>query len=338
MRQTIERKIAKLTITFTLSADSPLQEFFEFNEFSLDPSLLKSSPSSLTHLTVKGYVDFTGKDEGDYIALKEGAYSYLVLKAVYEIEITLSKNAVERMASTKQDYPPPPIPTQDFTKLKEYNLQLCDGIIKYLSWRKGYKLDSDYKSRIVKQWEWKVNEFYGDNHIEPHWMMGDLLRVKPEEFSLITVDDFNDFYRIQNTGRAIPLHHELLAEAHSLLYTDKARSSYIMMYSSIEVATKSLITHKKPETVYLIDNIQSPELKKLYDQYINKEIILDMVSKEELVTIHDMTTTRNKIAHTGLELNPDVLRRHYDFAKILIDRIDSAMGYTWALKIPSKSV
>jgi len=110
------------------------------------------------------------------------------------------------------------------------------------------------------------------------------------------------------------------------------RSAYLMMYISLEVATKSLISFRKPDTKWLINNIPSPDLYKLYTDFIHKEIA-EILDKDSLGILRDISTKRNQLAHQGAYVREDILRKHLRYINLWMKKIDYEMGYKWSIVI-----
>ncbi|WP_375449294.1 hypothetical protein [uncultured Nostoc sp.] len=100
----------------------------------------------------------------------------------------------------------------------------------------------------------------------------------------------------------------------------------MVLYSALEVATKNYIKTKKPDTDYLVNKMQSPDLQNLYKHYINAKIEV-MVDKAGLTTIQEMGTQRNKIAHQGEDVGMTNLSAHYSFVSSLIKKLEISLGY-----------
>ncbi|MFD2938374.1 hypothetical protein [Spirosoma flavum] len=210
-----------------------------------------------------------------------------------------------------------------------------EKLIDYLIWRKKLHVHYTQPRKIeTSHCIWTLNgKSKARSATLQYYAIGDPIEIEIPGTD-ITIDDFSDFKTILNTTNSSkPLYHELLEESVRLLQTRQLRSAYLMLYSAIEVATKNLISYKKPDTDFLINSMASPDLVKLYREYINKTLIINMLSKDSIETLGNMATQRNAIAHQGKIPKLDVIIKHANFVRRLLYDIDAQFGYTWVHQV-----
>ncbi|MBU0728706.1 MAG: hypothetical protein KKE17_10700 [Proteobacteria bacterium] len=140
-----------------------------------------------------------------------------------------------------------------------------------------------------------------------------------------------------------PLGHQMFREAQSLR-TSNPRISIIVAMSALEVAAKECISKLNPESIWLVENLPSPDVRKLINEYIPRllckttlEGILPL--PESLNTsIRKGVTVRNRIIHLGHqapsgESTDEMLSAIQEVIWIL----DYCCGYDWALRFISRN-
>ena len=303
--------ILPLTIRFATVLQDPFGGKYKLTPIHLDPALFTDEGlKSLKSLTI---ISRVGSDSPD-----------LEINSVFELSINTKSRGYERIL--KEEKPGPPIKDEVFYKIEDKHKTLTYAIVKYIAWRYGLHIDEPHTKAKESTMGWEFNGVSSKQSPLPQWIItGYYEEVQSHIFDFSGID-FRHFYKLYDAGLEIPLHQELLTEVNSLMYSPKRRSTYLILYTTLEVATKTLIRTLKPETDYLIRKMQSPELYKLYTEYINVEI-KELVTSEEAKTLKNMATIRNGIAHSGEGVTMDVLSRHFTFVSSLIKKIDNAMGY-----------
>lgn len=140
------------------------------------------------------------------------------------------------------------------------------------------------------------------------------------------------------SGESEPLGHELLREAGSIK-SNYPKSALLIAVSAAETAIKKCITFFKPETCWLIENTASPDIIKLYRDYIHAEILkdtkyksLNLPNETILKPLRNIIYMRNIIAHGGVcNINGDKVSDYLHTIKNLLWLIDLFLGYEWAV-------
>ena len=319
-----KREKISLRLIFDTIAKGCLKGDFEFENLSLNHKLFQDETlNKITSLTVRGYPD----------KVNPFNFSDLTIHVVFEFKINKDSkayvNALQNIESSL------PLPKNDFNVINEKHTKLVGDIVKYIGWRKGYYLQPGWSKNVNTfniKWKWETDEVFSSlKHARTHIVS--IHRDRSSDSDNIIHEDFNDFFDLQNTGYATPLYRELLTEVNVLINSNAERSAYLILYTTLEVATKILIKSKRPETDWLISTIQSPDLFKVYVEYINKEIAILINEEADSATLKAMSTIRNKIAHRGETVEMKTLWKHYKFVEKLIDKIDYELGYTWINKM-----
>jgi hypothetical protein len=151
----------------------------------------------------------------------------------------------------------------------------------------------------------------------------------PENVSLVVK-------RLIKTKHDPPIGHQMLREAHSLK-SSNPRLSIVAAISALEVAVKECISKLNPDSSWLVENLPSPDVRKLFNEYI--PTLINMTNRHgvfplpELLdeTIKKGVTTRNNIVHLGrqapsMESTDAILSAVQDVIWIL----DYCCGHDWA--------
>lgn len=147
----------------------------------------------------------------------------------------------------------------------------------------------------------------------------------------------NEIGKLVSSGKTEPVAHNLWNEA----WTQRSmnpRSAIVLGVSAAETAIKSYIAEVAPETEWLIRNLQSPPILRLYADYLRELVhedshfpYLELIDEERLALLKKGIQARNTVVHAGdyslrargLE---DILVVIKDFLWI----IDMLSGYSWA--------
>ncbi|MBU2626467.1 MAG: hypothetical protein KKG33_12980 [candidate division Zixibacteria bacterium] len=141
------------------------------------------------------------------------------------------------------------------------------------------------------------------------------------------------------SGDSEPMAHELLCEAVSLSFS-YPRSALLIGVAAAETGVKHCIYHLQPETEWLLENMQSPYLKRLIVDYLPKLAVKNTLSGD--VQIPEVSVVaklkkaiemRNKLAHGGKctvkhETVDDILVAVRDLLYLL----DYYCGHDWAIR------
>lgn len=214
--------------------------------------------------------------------------------------------------------------------------ELFQQLLQYIGWRKKLGVSTEILYRIPVSCHWEINDesaSWGaidtNNTIE-------FLGVYEVLCVTIKQTDFDLFYEFRQNKTETPLHHELLVEAERLIRLGVLRSGYLMLYTTFEIATKNFISKIRPQTAWIIKSLPSPDLTRIYREYINAEIP-GFFSNEELENLRNIGNQRNNLAHQGRSF--DFISVHTDLARIKewINRLEIYQGYAWVGKEVSRN-
>lgn len=318
LNKEIER--VKITITITATITNPFTADFEFEDFLLDlPIFQTDGLKEIKSFKVKA-IDTGNRGNDD-----------LEMIAIFEFNIRTSSKAYQDFV--KERGAGGPLGLDRTVVVQKAFTNLVVDVVKYIGWRKDLSIHYHQFDKIKIDYRWDTIAMSSDDPSNPHYQFSNF-----EHFYLTTdykvhlaPNDFTEFYSLKGEQGAIPLHYEILLEVDRLRGEGYTRSAYLMLYTAMEVATKGLIRYRKPDATWLINNMPSPNLPKMYREFINKEIE-DILSTDDLAKLLDMMTTRNKVAHAGLPVQKETLDGHFELAKEWIRKIDFAIGYEWASK------
>lgn len=158
----------------------------------------------------------------------------------------------------------------------------------------------------------------------------------PKNVSLILKKLINTIYNQ-------PLGHQMLREA-QFLQSSNPRISIVVAISALEVAVKECISKLNPESNWLVENLPSPEVRKLINEYIpklvNKSIHKNILPLPDALdrTIKKGVSARNKIVHLGHQAPS---RESTDKILVAINDViwllDYLGGHDWALEYMSRN-
>jgi hypothetical protein len=158
----------------------------------------------------------------------------------------------------------------------------------------------------------------------------------PHSVFVIEEADVDEIRELVTTGQEEPVYHELLREAKELQHSSP-RSSILIAMSAAEVAVKSAIAKKVPESTWLIDNIQSPPLVKILMEYLptlfsqEKQLYETRKGSRLIKTIEDGVFIRNGMIHRGSHPpSSEKVREIIDVVQELLWICDYCSGYRWA--------
>ena len=314
-----------LSIYYTQRIKHPFSADFSNGTISLDVSKLKGGAlKNLQELSVT-IIDtgFTGNDD-------------LLIEARFEFSLRRENEEYKHFLERKEKWVPLGAvndPTTQYSKIiqltKEVTL-LTTNLIKFIGWRKGLTVSQTSLQKIASSWRWEMDGVSGNDRSDDsiEWVVdGDFYATTEGKINLLQ-KDFDDLYDLYNHQSAIPLHQELLFEVNRLILEGYERSAYLMMYVLFEVATKKLVSAKRPQTDWIMDNLPSPDLHKMYSLYINKEIA-PILPENELDDLRNITTIRNKLAHSGASFKKETLEKHFGLIREWVRSIDYELGYKW---------
>ncbi|GAB4023730.1 hypothetical protein GCM10028808_74840 [Spirosoma migulaei] len=308
----------EVSLTFTAEVISPFVADFKFDTFSLDVSYLQiEALKDIKSLTIS-FID-TAKRGNDNLKI--------VGKFIGSIR---KDNKAYKGFMELRDGAGPLGADKIMVIYKAFGVLVID-LIKYIGWRKDLDIQYSQFEKIKIDWRWDTDGMSSDDPVDVTHRFSNFQHyyLTTDHKVHIAAEDFVDFYSLQDEFGAVPLHHELLFEVDRLRQGQYNRSAYLMLYTTLEVATKGLIRQKKPDAAWLINNMASPNLNKLYSEYINKEIA-PILDSDDLDNLMKITTKRNSVAHTGEGVKKETLEKHFEQIKRWVKQIDFVLGYEWA--------
>ncbi len=139
-----------------------------------------------------------------------------------------------------------------------------------------------------------------------------------------------------------PLGHQLFREAQFLRNTNP-RISIVVAISALEVAVKECISKLNPDSNWLVENLPSPDIRKLINEYIPKLLCKTTLEKvlplpESLNdTIRKGVQIRNKVAHLGRQApSSESSDKILSAVQDVIWLLDFCSEHDWALEYISK--
>ncbi|HHE9442436.1 TPA: hypothetical protein ACPG1Q_000154 [Haemophilus influenzae 10810] len=143
----------------------------------------------------------------------------------------------------------------------------------------------------------------------------------------------------------IPLGHILAREA-TVLIEHYPGSAILMMTSALETGIKTHISKLSPDTEWLLENLPSPPIDKIFKNYIpllyekcGRAIEFQKELKSLTKQIKDIIEVRNKIAHTGKL--PENIGNIYEMLQFVFDilyLLDVLNGNQWAKELVSSKL
>jgi hypothetical protein len=141
-----------------------------------------------------------------------------------------------------------------------------------------------------------------------------------------------------NSGAEEPLSHELLREAKTLASTSP-RSALLTLATALEVGAKTYISQVAPQTAWLIQNLPSPPVFRLFRNYLpalHAEIGRTDIDwwdklKPQFVECQRLFEDRNSLTHAGhAEVTADEISDYLKTASTLLYALDILQGHEWA--------
>lgn len=187
----------------------------------------------------------------------------------------------------------------------------------------------------VRGFEWTIDDKFWymvppSGSISEEWYSPDIIVSKSKE---------NIIFNLLKDDNEEPTHHSLFREAWSLK-SENPKSSLILGISAIEVSLKYLIKRVAPNAYWLIKNIQSPPVHKIFQGYINELQIdktyngVSVVLTETMINdLEKWVNIRNNIAHHGFNsLAYKNLTEVLMTLKDILHIIDFYSGHKWSIE------
>ena len=160
----------------------------------------------------------------------------------------------------------------------------------------------------------------------------------PEKISLTLI-----LKKLINTAHNQPLGHQMMREARSVQSSNPG-ISIVIAFSALEVAVKECISKLNPDSRWLVENLPSPEARKLINEYIPK--LLSNTDRKDMLplpeeldhTIRKGVATRNKIIHLGQQApRRDSIDKMLSAIQDVIWLLDYCSGHDWAIEYISNN-
>ena len=147
--------------------------------------------------------------------------------------------------------------------------------------------------------------------------------------------------KLINNAHDQPLGHHLFREA-QFLRDANPRISIVVAMSALEVAAKECISKLNPDSSWLVENVPSPDVRKLINEYIPK-----LLSEKDIGNIFPMPEAldktieigvqiRNKVVHLGRQApSRETIDEVLSAVQDVIWLLDFCSGHDWALEYVS---
>lgn len=220
-------------------------------------------------------------------------------------------------------------------KIKEFlkeNFENCinniNRFFELTRWRFNFAGGSNMAKEIQAFWSFNGEDWSNMNvfNIEAaHIVVRMYEKINQQQF----VETISNM--LLNDKMTEPVYQKMIREAKQLTFSNSL-SAYMIAYSALEVATKAFIILRKPDTEWLLDNLSSPDLHKIYSSFIPEIEPNFVLEKVVLDSIKAIMSERNKLAHTGVfkQKRPKVDER-IKLIQDIIHYIDFFSGNSWAI-------
>ncbi|WP_289022410.1 hypothetical protein [Desulfobacter postgatei] len=144
--------------------------------------------------------------------------------------------------------------------------------------------------------------------------------------------------KLINNAEDQPVGHQLYREAQYLRNTNP-RISIVVAISALEVAVKECISKLNPNSNWLVENLPSPDVRKLINEYIPKllcgttlERVLPL-PKDLNDTIRKGVQIRNQVAHLGRKApSRESINEILSAVQEVLWLLDVCSGHNWAIE------
>ncbi len=172
-----------------------------------------------------------------------------------------------------------------------------------------------------------------------HWTPSDYEVILSDTTQVLRVNESigEDVKKFVREKKQEPVCHELFREAWEQKISNP-RSSLLVGLSALEVAVKTAISSLNPDSTWLVENLPSPPVLKIINDYIPKLSVENKINgkiprlpKKLDDEIKKAVTIRNSITHIGAK--PPSYERLYSMLSAIRDVIwllEYYRGYAWA--------
>lgn len=204
--------------------------------------------------------------------------------------------------------------------------------VQVLRWR--YGLSQQFTQLLSKGRAWSTDgsHWRGASRIRGF----DLLVGVPYSIKGPSDAVVRDVQKLVQDGIGEPLGRELYREACKLKQSS-TRSALVLGVAAIEVGIKELISELVPNSSWLVDNLPSPPIEKLYGKYLPtlplKAVPLGKsraLPPPLMKHVKRAVEARNLIVHTGQESDGTFVHDFLLSASDILWILDVFRGFTWA--------
>ena len=305
----IGKNDSKCTIRFSTVFKNPFERWYNVGSFSLNTELLTSKCSEYIRSFETKYLGETG----EYGIKTESKFE--IESSLKDCKIIFERSVSELVINDNKL----------FRSIANEHRNLSHNILKYIGWKNNFYIDNITKKEKESRAFLESGEVERSIPVMRSCFVTNIYDVTKKNSTGYPETDIAHFYKLHNSGLGIPIHQEILTEVVSLFDSNNTRSAYLLLYSALEVSTKNFIKAVKPDTEYLVDKMQAPELSALHSKYINVHIFA-LADTKEIKAIKKMTERRNGIAHRGENIDWKELKENFILVKELIKRMENFAG------------
>jgi hypothetical protein len=161
--------------------------------------------------------------------------------------------------------------------------------------------------------------------------LGDVSRLD------VTTATAAELQALLDASQLEPLAHALFREAWSQRYANPS-SSFLIGMAALEIGVKHYIAACVPAATWLAEHVPSPPVVQILVEYLptldppvggSPMVQLDPEG-DVIKTLKIAVTKRNELAHRGVEMSHDRLRKTLRAIRNVLWMLDVARGYAWA--------
>lgn len=267
------------------------------------------------------------KDEKEYAGAKEGE-----LLCVAQASLEPPRRVREWLNDISQACPRSfdEFSTQAFHILEH----ALEKLLKLLRWRIGH-FEKRNPTRFLYSFEWAYNG--------KDWMLvQNIIQLKViagAVYQQISDEVVSSANKLWQSSTDEPLAHELLQEAWGNI-NNNPKSALVIGVAAAETGMKHLIAKLVPNSAWLIQNIPSPPLVKLLEEYLTElptkvktvNKALPKLPKSLLSSVTKAVLLRNEIVHgKNVNLDLDLAKEMLKTIRDVLYILDLYAGHIWAV-------
>jgi hypothetical protein len=115
-----------------------------------------------------------------------------------------------------------------------------------------------------------------------------------------------------------------------------------MAFSAIEIGVKNFITLQIPKAEWLVENLPSPPVSRIFGKYLplldNKSHFSAEIYKKMSIKIQKIEEKRNKITHTGSIVDNQEVYNIVNEIRDLLYFLDYLSGQEWAAEFTPENI